>query len=110
MKATVTPTRTLETVVSEIVQEFEARGIAQAPGYKAFRFVRTTPGSVIVLRENGNEAVVPRVDIERAIEHVRLDNSVYVDGPSRLREAGVTHVTSPTWALLRLLPLNGLIR
>ncbi len=110
MTNTLTPTRALDAVVSEIILTIEKHGIAQVPGYNAFRFVRTTPSAVIVLRENGNETVVPRASIERAIEQVRIDYTVYIDGPGRLRDVGLTHVTSPIWALLRLLPLNDLIR
>lgn len=40
---------------------------------------------------------------------IRKDNSVYIGGPGRLREVGITHINSPTWALVRLVPLNKLI-
>jgi len=97
-------------VVEDIIRVAGIKGIAQVPGYKAFRFVRTTDGAVIVSRESGTEAVVPRSTLETAIEFVRENHNAYTGGPALLRQTGITHVTSPTWALIRLLSLHDLIR
>ena len=40
------------------------------------------------------------------IEAVKKDVTVYVDGPDRLREFGITHINSPVWALLHLLDFD----
>jgi len=81
----------------------EIRG---APGYKKFDYIRETSSAVLLRRENGNETRVSRSVLARAIEAVRRDHSLHGKGPKALREAsGITHVTSPTWALLRSVPL-----
>jgi hypothetical protein len=42
-------------------------------------------------------------------KRVRDDPTVYVGGPGRLREHDISHVGSPIWSMLRLLPLNAIV-
>lgn len=110
MRRLVIEARASSDVVVDIVLALEKSNVAQVPGYKAFRFVRESPASVVLEREGGTEAIVPKSDLELAVESIRRDHSIYIEGPGRLRECGITHVTSPVWALVRMLPLNELIR
>ncbi|MDD9858492.1 MAG: hypothetical protein OXU96_10700 [Gammaproteobacteria bacterium] len=80
------------------------------PDYAPFVCVDETENTVIIRRQNGNTVSIPDKTIIKAIEAVRCDHWVYCAGPGALREAaGITHVTSPTWALIRCVPLNALI-
>ena len=101
--------RDLRTVCEDIATAIEVEGVAQVPNYAEFKFLRRSGDSLVLLREKGTETKIPFSTICKAIDAVRNDQSVYLGGPSRLREFGITHVNSPTWALLRLLPLNKLI-
>ena len=103
-------TRTTAEVLAEIVRAIETNEVAQVPGYNSFEYVRETPAAIIVRREKGTEATVPKSDLERAIDFIRNDQTAYLDGPERLRECGITHVNSVVWALIRQIPLNDIIR
>jgi hypothetical protein len=91
-----------------LLQRFSDIGKAQVKGYKSFAYIRETDNMVIIQRENGNEARVPIKTINKAIEAVRNDQDVYNHGPSALRAYGITHVTSPVWAILHLATLREL--
>lgn len=101
--------RTTDVVVEDIVRAFRKERIAQVPGYAPFAWLRRTDEAILVERQNGKEARISFSVLRLAIEAVREDQTVYLGGPGRLRECGITHVNSPTWALLRLLPLNKII-
>jgi hypothetical protein len=98
MARLVVATRTASEVVEDIIARFEECGFAMVPAYNRFEFVRVTPAAVIVLREKGTEAAVPKKDIEAVVELVRGDHSAYIDGPTRTRKANVSHVNSPVRA------------
>ena len=97
------------TLINEALIEIKSKGFAQVPGYKRFSYLRQTNSAVLLMREKGTETRVPFKTLARTFEAVRQDPSVYHDGPNRLREFGITHVTSPTWALLHLLPLESIL-
>ena len=101
--------RNVDDVVQEVLGDFESAGYAEVPGYARFGFHKRTDSRVVVMRRNGNTAAVPNRILAKAIEAVRKDQSVYRDGPSRLREFGITHIESPTWAILHAVPLSKLI-
>lgn len=90
-------------LLTKILQRFKDQGKAQAPGLKSFQYVRETSSSVVVLRENGNEAIVPFSKIITGIKAFQGTPSLYHQGPSALREFGITHVNSPIYAMLHLL-------
>ncbi len=96
-------------VVNDIVGAVKEQGISQVPGYVRFVYRRQTPASVVLERRNGRDVAVPFSKLRTAIEAVREDHSVYISGPHCLRKYGITHINSPTWSLIRLLPLNRLI-
>jgi hypothetical protein len=101
--------RSSNAVIEDIVRTLREVRVAQVLGYAAFRFLRRSGESLLVQRQNGNEARIPFSVIRKAIDAVREDHTLYIGGPGRLRECGITHVNSPTWALIRLLPLNRII-
>lgn len=90
-------------LLTKILTHFKDQGKAQAPGLNTFVYVRETNSSVVVLRENGNEDSVPFSKIITGIEAFQGTPSLYHEGPSSLREFGITHVNSPIYAMLHLL-------
>lgn len=97
-----------ERVVFELVTRLEQQGYAQVPGYNRFGYVRQTGSYVVVSREKGKDTKIPLKKIAAAVDAVRKDSSVYTGGPSRLRRHGLTHITSPLWAILHLLTVEEL--
>lgn len=95
-------------VVTKIVNRFEERGYIQVPGYNRFGFVGKGESYVIVSRESGKDTKIPFAKIAESVRAARRDSKVYSEGPSRLRQHGITHITSPLWALLHLLTLEEL--
>jgi len=100
--------RSDDAVIDDIIRTFEAKGMCSSR-HRNFRFLRRTSESVIVERENGNEVRIPFAVLRTAIDAIRSDHTIYSGGPNRLRECGITHINSPTWALVRLLTLDRLI-
>lgn len=97
----------IDAICASAKKKTEVRG---ASGYKKFDFVRETNNAIYLMRENGNLTKITHSTLTKAIEAVRRDRSVYSQGPGALRAAAeITHVTSPTWALLRSVTLNDLI-
>lgn len=96
-------------VLDDIVEALEAERTAQVPGLVPFKFLERQGDSVVLQRRNGNKTLVRLSTLSKAIDAVRGDHSVYIGGPGRLREFGITHINSPTYALIRVLPLNKLI-
>jgi hypothetical protein len=94
--------RSTREVVDMILSRLSEQGTAQVEGYNSFGFVRRTPSAVIVSRENGLDTPISLSRLEMAVEAVRKDPRIYDAGPSALRDHGITHVTSPLWALLHL--------
>jgi hypothetical protein len=101
--------RSCDAVIEDILATLREHRIARVPGYAPFRYRGTAGASIRVERQNGNEARIPFSILARAIEAVRADPTVYLGGPARLREFGITHINSPTFALIRVLPLNKII-
>lgn len=98
--------RTIEKVRKELIQKFEDAGIAQVEGYNSFGFIRRTDSGFYVSREGGEYTYISNKILAQAIDAVRQDPSVYSGGPSKLRDFGITHVNSPLWAILHLMPIN----
>lgn len=96
----------MENKIKTIVERFQKRGFAQVPGHKKFGYVSKTDKTLTVTREDGEDTKIPLAKIEEAIKAIRLNNSVFDDGPSSLRKYGITHITSPVWALVHLLSLE----
>jgi len=95
-------------IIRQIVKRFQQQGYAQVPGYNRFDYVGKGESYVIISRENGNDTKIPFSKLAESIEAVRKDFRVYSEGPSKLRQYGITHITSPLWALLHLCTLEEL--
>jgi len=89
-------------LISKILTRFKKTGICTSKKVK-FKYISHNDNKVEVSREKGKDTPIYFRDLARAIEAVRKDHIVYSEGPSRLRKHGLTHVTSPLWALLHLL-------
>ena len=92
--------------VSSLIARFKENGDAQVEGYKKFEYVRETNNAVIIRRENGNEVRIPKGTLKKAIEAVQNEPQVYNEGPTKLRKYGITHITSPVWAILHVVNLK----
>lgn len=92
--------------IIKIIERFQKKGFAQVPGYKKFGYISKTSKTVLVSREGGEDTLIPLSKIEEAIKAIRLNNSIFDDGPSSLRKYGITHITSPIWSLVHLLSLE----
>ncbi len=101
--------RPVEEVVETVIDAAEAAGEFGVPGLVRFTYVERTAAALTVMRRNGNTVRIPKTTLAAALEGVRGNHGLYIDGPGSLRDVGITHITSPTYALLRLLPLNELI-
>ncbi len=93
-------------LIGKILQKFKAQKIAQVQGYKSFGYIRETENMVYVTRETGMDTAIPFEKIKIGIEAYKSNPNLYTDGPSKLRDYGVTHVTSPIWSLLHLLDIS----
>ena len=101
------PVRQIIDSIIAVAQEERRFGVPDMAA--RFTYVRQTAGTIIVTRRNGREATIGKSALRRALEGVRANHRLYIDGPGALRDVGITHVNSPIYALLRLLPLNKLI-
>ena len=85
-----------------LVYRLEHLGSAQVEGYNRFGFIKRSANAVTVSREAGKDTRIPIAKIEAAVAAVRAQPAVYEGGPVRLRAHGLTHITSPLWAILHL--------
>ncbi len=92
-----------EILLGKILQRFKDHGKAQVEGYNSFGYIRETENAVIVSREDGMDTSIPFSTILEGIEAFKSDISLYHKTPTLLRHLGISHVTSPVWALLHLL-------
>lgn len=93
-------------ILEELLSELRVIGYAQVQGYNQFGYIRETPNSVIVSRETGKDTSIGFNKIRDGINAVRSNKFVYSEGPKALRDYGITHITSPIWAILHLIPLE----
>jgi hypothetical protein len=93
-------------ILGRIIQRLIDQEFAQVPGYNRFGFVETRANSLIVSRENGSDTSIPFSQLLKAIEGYKACSGDYNKGPTALRGYGITHVTSPIFALLHLLDIN----
>ena len=90
-------------LIGKILQRFKDRGFTKVEGYNSFGYIRETKNSVIVTREAGDDTSVPFEKIKIGVEAYLSDPNLYFEGPAKLRDFGITHVTSPVWSMLHLL-------
>lgn len=90
-------------LLKKILLRFSERKIAQVQGYNKFEYISENGGSVFIGREKGKDTPVPYSKILIAIEAYQKNYDLHDLGPSALRFFGITHVTSPIYAMLHLL-------
>lgn len=93
-------------LLGKILQKFKAQKVAQVQGYKSFGYIRETENMVYVTREAGKDTAIPFEKIEVGIRAYKSNPKLYNEGPNKLRDYGITHVTSPIWSLLHLLDIS----
>jgi len=90
-------------ILGRLLQRFIDEKYAEQEGYNRFGFVQLKNSSVVVSRENGADTPVQFAKIIKGIEAYQQRPELYELGPTALRAVGITHVTSPVFALLHLL-------
>lgn len=90
-------------LLGKILQRFKDKAIAKVEGYNSFGYIRETENSVLITRETGEDTPVPFDKILNGIDAYKANSSLFQTTPTALREFGITHVTSPVFALLHLL-------
>ena len=93
-------------ILEKVLEAFRDQGFAQVEGYNRFGYLRETDNAVYVERETGKDTRVGFKYILSGIEALQDDHKVYSAGPTSLRKYNITHVNSPVWAMLHLLPLS----
>lgn len=93
-------------LVGKILQKFKDRGSVEVDGYNTFTYINETQNSVLVGRENGADTPIPFEKIKLGVEAFQSNTDLYTQGPSKLREFGITHISSPIWSMLHLLEVN----
>jgi len=91
-------------LLGRILQQFIIHKYAQHPGYNKFEYVKYSKSAIYVTREEGKDTAISFAKILVGIKGYQFDLSMYDEGPAKLRELGLTHITSPIFALLHLLP------
>jgi hypothetical protein len=92
-----------EIILGRLLQRFIDQKSSQFLDYNRFVFLRFDKTKVYVGRENGADTPIPFAKILRAINAYQTNPDWYDEGPVKLREAGITHITSPVHSLLHLL-------
>lgn len=90
-------------LLGKILQRYFDNKIAQVEGYNSFGYIRETENSVIISREAGEDTPIPFEKILKAIDAYKTNPKLYQQGPTALRDFGITHVSSPVWSILHLL-------
>lgn len=91
-------------LLGKILQKFKDEQNSQVVNYKAFGYIKETDNAVFVTREAGEDTRLPFEKILIAIDAFKDDPELYDKGPSALRDYGITHINSPIWSILHLLP------
>ncbi len=91
-------------VCGRIIQEFIRKGYSHVDGYNKFTYLKHNGSSVIVGREEGKHTRIDFNKILLVVEGFQENPDDYDLGPSKTRDYGLTHVNSPVWSLMHLLP------
>lgn len=90
-------------LLGKILQRFKDRKVAKVEGYNSFGYIRETENSVFVTREAGEDTLIPFEKILTGIDAYKTNISLFQTTPTALRDFGITHISSPVFALLHLL-------
>ena len=91
-------------ILGKILQRFSDQSCSQVSGYNSFGYLHETDNAVYVSREKGDDSSIPFKKLQLAIEGYQKNPELYNSGPKELRKLGLTHITSPIYSLLHLLP------
>ena len=91
-------------ILGRILQRFIDTKVSKVEGCNQFGFVELTNSYVMVTRENGQDTKVFFEKLLIGIEAYKHNPELYKAGPTKLRDFGLTHITSPIYSLLHLLP------
>lgn len=90
-------------LLGKILQRFKDKGTSNVKGYNHFGYIRETENAIVVTREKGKDTSIPFAKLLLGIEAYKENPSLYKSTPTDLRKFGLTHITSPIFALLHLL-------
>ncbi len=90
-------------LLGKILQRFCDLKLSRVEGYNSFGYIKETNTTVTISREEGQDTPVPFAKLIVAIEAYQNMPHLYNEGPTALRDFGITHITSPVWSLLHLL-------
>lgn len=93
-------------LLGKILQRFSDTGVSKVEGYTRFTYIKETNKAVHVTREKGKNTVIPFDKILKGIEAYQDNSDLFDEGPAALQKFGISHVTSPVWSLLHLLPVK----
>lgn len=91
-------------ICGRALQEFICKGYAQVDGYYKFTYISHNSTSVTIGRETGKDTTISFNKLIKVIEGYQSNIEDYNEGPSKTRDYGLTHVNSPVWSILHLLP------
>lgn len=91
-------------MLGKILQRLEDQGYAKVSGYNTFKLIKETDSSVTLLREKGTDTMIPFKKILAGIDYYKANSAAYDKGPTELRKVPITHITSPIFTLLHLIP------
>ncbi len=91
-------------ILGRILQKFIDVKVSKYHQYNEFGFVQLSQSSVTVSRETGADTPIQFNKLLIAIEGYQKNPGMYNEGPVALRSLGLTHITSPIYSLLHLLP------
>lgn len=86
-----------------IIQAMKSQGYSKVEGYNKFTYIRDQSEYIEIGRENGKDTKIYFDKMLRGIEEFQTNNDLYDEGPSKLRDFGITHVNSHVWSMLHLL-------
>jgi hypothetical protein len=91
-------------ILGRILQRLIDEGQAQVPPLNVFGFIALKQNAVVVTRQTGQDTSIPFQRLIAAIEVYQQNPALYDQTPTALRSFGFTHITSPIFTLLHLLP------
>jgi hypothetical protein len=91
-------------ILGRILQKFVDSEYSQFKNYNRFDFIQLKHESLVLRRANGNNTIIPFDKLLLAIEAYKSHPDGYEKKTTFLIDCGITHITSPIYSLLHLLP------
>jgi hypothetical protein len=90
-------------LLGRIIQKMIDIGYCQVKPLNRFEYISHTDTYIMIVRERGKNTRIYYNKIVEVIDKYKENPEDYSLKPSKLRDYGLTHVTSPIWSLLHLL-------